>query len=68
MRDGVEYMLTNKPGNSSMIQDNNLSYKESCVLLEMSLFENGQHTLPSGIRADVGLWKLHVKMKGSNLS
>lgn len=39
-----------------------------CLLLlpKMSLFENGQHTLPSGIRADVGRLNSRIQMKGSN--
>lgn len=34
----------------------------------MSLFENGQHTLPSGIRADVSLTNSWVTVTRSNLS
>lgn len=36
--------------------------------LAMSLFENGQHTLPSGIRADVSLAESWVIVTRPNLS
>lgn len=36
--------------------------------LAMSLFENGQHTLPSGIQADVSLTDSWVTVTRSNLS